>query len=154
MQKLFFTLLMGILLINITPAQSDSWIQDCGTYIYIEGTILNDIPEIVVDDEDGETDTRWEFIQDVAQYKHADWNNVIGRAKNITVFQAKKIAEADPSITYFFFVKGYQMILENNDVVDPYTRVFYHGDAVFFSGAPWWGSAPGLADGYVKKNVK
>ena len=30
-------------------------------------------------------------------------------------------------------------------------RVFHHGDAVFFSGTPYWGKAGGYADGYVRK---
>ena len=29
--------------------------------------------------------------------------------------------------------------------------VFRKGDAAFFSGKPWFGSTPGLADGYEKK---
>lgn len=90
----------------------------------------------------------YEKIEDVAQYGHADWSNVIGIAKGITVEEAKKIADESPEITFFFYTKGYQMVLESED--GSY-RVFKHGDTVFFSGEPWWGSAPGLADGYIKK---
>lgn len=95
-------------------------------------------------------DPNYEFVSDVAQYKQGDWSQVIGRASNVTVEQAKKIADENPAITYFFYVKGYCMVLETTSVD---ARIFNYGDAVFFSGTPWWGTAPGLADGYVKKNI-
>lgn len=87
-------------------------------------------------------------IDNVAQYKNADWSQVVGIARNISISDALRIAENNPEITFFFYTKGYQMVLEkeNGDY-----RVFRHGDTVFFSGRPWWGSAPGLADGYVKE---
>lgn len=88
-------------------------------------------------------------IENVAQYKNADWSQVVGIARNISIKEAFKIAKNNPEITFFFYTKGYQMVLEkeNGDY-----RVFHHGDTVFFSGQPWWGSAPGLADGYVKQD--
>lgn len=86
-------------------------------------------------------------INDVAQYKNSDWGNVICITKNISVSEACKIANDNPLITYFFYTKGHQMVLETDD--GGY-RVFHHGDTVFFTGTPWWGSAPGLADGYVR----
>jgi hypothetical protein len=89
----------------------------------------------------------FEKIPNVAQYKMADWSQVVGIAKGITLDDAYKIANDNPDITFFFYTKGYQMVLEKED--GSY-RVFRHGDTVFFSGQPWWGSAPGLADGYVK----
>lgn len=88
-------------------------------------------------------------INDVAHYKNADWSNAVGITKGISVSDACKIARDNPLITYFFYTKGHQMVLETED--GGY-RVFNHGDAVFFKGTPWWGSAPGLADGYVKNN--
>lgn len=87
-------------------------------------------------------------IPDVAQYKEADWSNVIGIARGIALADAFQIAADDPNITFFFYTKGYQMVLEKTDGT---YRVFHHGDTVFFSGEPWWGSAPGLADGYIKE---
>lgn len=83
---------------------------------------------------------------DVAQYKGADWENVIGLAKGLSLKEAETIANSNPVITYFFFMKGSFMFLENEEGY----RSFEHGDAVFFTGTPWWGSAPGMADGYVK----
>lgn len=88
-------------------------------------------------------------IDNVAQYKNASWDNVIGIAKNISVDEALRIANDNPEITFFFHTKGYRMVLETTE--GDY-RVFNHGDTVFFSGEPWWGSAPGLADGYTKNS--
>ena len=88
-------------------------------------------------------------VADVAQYKEADWKNEISRAKGLTVDQAKAIAAADPRITYFFITKGGQMVLTGAGNSGD-RAVFRTGDAVFFSGKPWYGSAPGLADAYEK----
>lgn len=92
--------------------------------------------------------TGYTKVEDVAQYGKADWSQVIGMAKNISREKAKQIADENPDITYFFYTKGCQMVLltENGNY-----RVFHHGDTVFFTGEPWWGSAPGLADGYIKE---
>lgn len=90
----------------------------------------------------------YEIVGDVAQYGKADWSQVIGMAKGISLYQAKQIADEDPNITYFFYTKGCQMVLITED---GNYRVFRHGDTVFFTGEPWWGSAPGLADGYIKE---
>lgn len=90
----------------------------------------------------------YQKVPDVAQYKMADWSNVIGIAKGVSLKQARKIADSNPEITFFFYMKGPQMVLENESGY----RVFSHRDAVFFSGTPWWGSAPGYADGYIKNS--
>ncbi|MDA9818193.1 hypothetical protein N9C35_04050 [Flavobacteriaceae bacterium] len=87
-------------------------------------------------------------VPDVAQYKNANWDNLIGIANNISLSEAFDIADANPKITFFFYTKGYQMVLEKPN--GSY-RVFKYRDAVFFSGDHWFGSAPGLADGYLKK---
>lgn len=105
--------------------------------------ITDNIPTISEENTD-----KYEKICDVAHYKEADWSQVIGIAKNTTLENAKKIADENPAITFFFYTKGGRMVLEKEDGT---YRVFNHGDAVFFSGEPWWGSAPGLADGYVKQ---
>jgi len=93
----------------------------------------------------------WKRIPDVAQYKGSDWCNVIGKAERVTVDQAMEIANSNPDITYFFHVKGGRLLLEDESHPETVYRVFYHGDAVFFTGEPWWGSAPGLADGFIKE---
>ncbi|MFO1388210.1 zinc-dependent metalloprotease [Cellvibrio sp.] len=82
-------------------------------------------------------------VADVAQYGGADWSNEVARARGLTIDQAKAIAAANPKITYFFITKGGQMVLNSKGV-------FRTGDTVFFSGKPWYGSAPGLADAYEK----
>lgn len=88
-------------------------------------------------------------VANVAQYKGADWKNEVRRATGLTLDQAKAIAAADPNITYFFITTGYQLVLEGSSTFTA-KGVFRTGDAVFFSGAPWYGSAPGLADAYEK----
>ncbi|MBT3393627.1 MAG: hypothetical protein HN411_00760 [Waddliaceae bacterium] len=102
----------------------------------------DEITETEVSDHDG-----YQKIENVAQYKDANWNNVVCSVSNISLSEAFDIADGNPVITYFFYTKGYKMVLETKD--GGY-RLFRHGDTVFFTGSPWWGSAPGLADGYVK----
>lgn len=92
----------------------------------------------------------WTKIDDVAQYGGCDWDNAIGRAEGVSAEEAKFIADNDPRITFFFWTKGYQMVLINYEVNPPVYRTLHHGDAVFFTGEPRWGSANGLADGYEK----
>lgn len=93
------------------------------------------------------TEAGWELVADVAQYKDADWQNLIKIERNITLEKAYEIANSDPNISYFFYTKGYSLVLHT-----PIGRQFFgHGDVAFFSGNPWWGTAPDLADGYVKR---
>lgn len=87
-------------------------------------------------------------VANVAQYGLGDWSKAVGIARGITRNQALQIAEHDPEITFFFYTKGGQMVLGNDEVG---WRIFRHGDTVFFKGEPWWGSADGLADGYLKQ---
>lgn len=114
---------------------------------------------------------------DVAQYKGSDYANVVQVERNITLDEAYQIAESNPDIDYFVYMKGYQMVLEvpSNVQFDPqndpfelvthtkfiydsgdrgegYCRIFHHGDVVFFKNeGQWLGSAPGLADAYFKE---
>lgn len=85
--------------------------------------------------------------EDVAQYKFGDWSRVVGIVRGATLNDAFTIANGNPEITFFFYTKGWQMVLETPE--GDY-RVFRHGDVVFFSGEPHWGEANGLADGYQK----
>lgn len=91
------------------------------------------------------TSANFTKLIDITQCGAADWSGLVGIAKNITRSEAIQIAEDNPEITFFFYTKGYQMVLGS--------RVFHHGDAVFFKGEPCWGSAGGLSDGYEKKNI-
>ncbi len=112
-------------------------------YPHLSQDITGNLPEIST-----VASKNFDKVPDVAQYKEADWNNVVGIAKGISIEEAYKIAEESPDISFFFYTKGGQMVLEKPS--GEY-RVFHHGDTVFFSGEPWWGTAPGLADGFVKK---
>jgi hypothetical protein len=101
----------------------------------------NEIPEINVHPD-------FQKTPDVAQYGEGDWSKVIGIAHRIRLAEAFEIATRNPEITYFFYMKGSRMVL---NTPDGNFRVFRRGDAVFFAGEPWWGSAPGFADGYIKQ---
>lgn len=104
--------------------------------------LADEIPEVKLP-----ISSSFQKIDNVAQYKFSDWSGVVGIAKNISRSEAMRIADENSEITFFFYTKGYQMVLETQQ--GDY-RIFRHGDTVFFKGDPWWGSAEGLADGYVK----
>lgn len=89
----------------------------------------------------------WLKTPNVAMYKGANWNALIKRVSNSSPEQAKRIALQNPDITFFFFCREY-MVLENlgNE------GIFYPGDAVFFTGEPWYGSAP-QCDSYQKNSM-
>lgn len=89
----------------------------------------------------------WTKKNDVAQFKGADWNNFIQKEANCTPAKAKIIAWKNPDISFFFFCNE-GMVLEG-PVYDKYGP-FNAGDAVFFSGEPWYGSAP-QCDAYEKQ---
>ena len=82
-----------------------------------------------------------------AQYKNADWDHVVGMANVSSLSEAFEIANTDEEIDYFFYTKSESMVLETSEGT---YRHFIEGDAVFFSGTPHWGTAPGMADGYMK----
>lgn len=86
----------------------------------------------------------------VAQYKGASWDNLIKKVSGTTPEEARKIAFQDPDIDFFFYVRE-PMFLEGSPGPDGWTEKgqFNPGDAVFFSGQPWPGSAP-QCDLYVK----
>lgn len=122
---------------------------DAGEFWIPKSDITDEMPEIAKDVTGKKlSDAKFQKVADVAQYKNADWSKVVGITRGITVDEALKIAKSNPKITYFVHTKGYQMVLEKTD--GNYRR-FRHGDTVFFSGTPHFGSAPGLADAYVKQ---
>ncbi len=114
--------------------------------------------------------------RDVAQYKGSDYANVVHVERGITLEEAYDIAESNPDVDYFVYLKGGQLVLEVppevecNPENDPfellsftnfrydsgkyskgYCRIFRHGDVVFFKKEGiWLGSAPGYADAYFK----
>src|SRR5512140_2781775 len=91
----------------------------------------------------------WTKTPNVAQYKGADWKNFIRKEPNCTPERARRIALQNPRITFFFFCRQ-EMVLEG-PVFEKY-GAFHPGDAVFFSGEPWFGSAP-QCDSYQKNKM-
>ena len=81
------------------------------------------------------------ITRNVAQCGGANWSNFIKTVPNCTPQSAQRIAWADPNIGFFFYCRGV-LVLHGHPQFNP-------GDAVFFSGAPWPGSAP-QADIYQK----
>jgi hypothetical protein len=79
-------------------------------------------------------DERWVKKPNVAQYGGADWTNEVKRASGLSVEDAKRMAEQDPRITFFFYMRQYMSLRGKGH--------FRPGDAVFFSGKPWYGGAP------------
>ena len=92
----------------------------------------------------------WTRRPDVASYwnvaEGATWGGLVRIERGITLEEAQQHAAADPEVTHFFYTTGGQMVLEagRDD------RTFQQGDAAYFRGSAWWGSAPGLADGYER----
>ena len=116
------------------------------------------------------------LLANAAQYGGSDYANAVRVERGISLEQAFEIAKNDPAIDYFFYTKGYMMVLNFPQDVsydpaqDPlclvtqgyylgddgrpgagYMRLFQLGDVVFFKNeGKRLGSAPGLADVYVK----
>lgn len=86
----------------------------------------------------------WDKKPNVAEYKGASWSNMVKQVSNTTVEEAKKIADSDPQIAFFFYC--------NQTVYLEPKGIFEQGDAVFFSGKPWYGSAP-QCDAYEKTEI-
>jgi hypothetical protein len=89
----------------------------------------------------GEAPMPFNITLNAAQYGGADWSNFIKTMPNCTPQLAQRVAWADPNIGFFFFCRQ-GMVLSGHPPFNP-------GDAVFFSGSPWPGSAP-QADLYQK----
>ncbi len=87
------------------------------------------------------TEQSWVETRNVAEYKGASWDNFIQTMSSTTVEAAKAYADGNEDISYFFYCRG-PIVMEPN-------HSFAAGTAVFFSGSPWYGSAP-QCDAYVK----
>lgn len=155
MKKLILASLTGLLTLCAASSISGDHVvvlHDDGYFIYAEN-VTDKIPEIEVNSSNDESE--WKMIPNVAQYTYADWSTCVGIAHNVSVNEAKRIADENPEITFFFHMKGIQMVLVNQDYSPPLARIFHQGDAVFFTGDPAttavWGSAVGYADGYEKQ---
>lgn len=76
-------------------------------------------------------------VPNVAMFEGANWDNYLYTQNFPTIDAAFK--GATTAASFFFYCRG-PLILHNG-------RSFNPGDAVFFTGVPWWGSAP-QSDGY------
>lgn len=90
----------------------------------------------------------WNKTANVAQYGQASWDNYVSKASNTTAAGAMRIAFADPAITFFFFCRDYMVLDGPGGQYGP----FQPGDAVFFTGDSWYGSAP-QCDSYQKTPI-
>lgn len=71
-------------------------------------------------------------VPNVAMYEGANWDNYL-YTQNFPTIEAA-LQGAQTAASFFFYCRG-PMVLNNG-------RSFQTGDAVFFMGVPWWGSAP------------
>lgn len=71
-------------------------------------------------------------VPNVAMYEGANWDNYLTTQNFITPEAA--MWKAPGAANFFFYCRG-PLILKNG-------RSFNTGDAVYFTGMPWWGSAP------------
>ena len=76
-------------------------------------------------------------VPNVAMFQGANWDNYL-YTQNFPTIEAA-LQGAQTAASFFFYCRG-PLILTNG-------RSFQTGDAVFFTGVPWWGSAP-QADAY------
>lgn len=90
----------------------------------------------------------WNRKSNVAQYGLASWDNFASKISNTTPEQAMRTAFANPDITFFFFCREHMVLDGPAAKYSP----FLPGDAVFFTGEPWYGSAP-QCDAYEKTPV-
>lgn len=91
----------------------------------------------------------WTKTANVAMYEGANWDSYIKTVPQCPPEQARRLALLDPSISFFFYCRQ-PMVLTNPAWSAP--RQFNIGDSVFFSGEPWWGSAP-QCDSYAKNGM-
>jgi len=91
----------------------------------------------------------FKMTPNVAQYGGGDWSGYVKTVSNCTPQSAQRIAMLDPAISFLFYCRE-PMVLESNAWSTPTS--FQPGDAVFFSGTPWFGSAP-QCDSYAKDGL-
>lgn len=78
--------------------------------------------------------TTWIQTSNVAQYQGADWSNWISTENFASLAAGQAYAAGNSAINFFFYCRQ-PLVLTNG-------RSFQPGDAAFFSGQPWLGSAP------------
>lgn len=90
----------------------------------------------------------WKKRANAAQYGHASWDNYVTKVPNTTAQEAMRIAFANPDITFFFFCREPVFLSGPGEQYGP----FEAGDAVFFTGKPWYGASP-QCDSYEKTGI-
>jgi hypothetical protein len=90
----------------------------------------------------------WNKKSNVAQFGEANWDNFVKKVSSTTAQEAMRIAFFNPDITFFFYCREYMELKGPAAKYGP----FQPGDAVFFTGKPWYGSAP-QCDSYEKTAV-
>jgi len=83
----------------------------------------------------------WTKKENVAMYQGADWNTCVKLVTNSNPEEAQLIADRYPDISFFFICNA------GIDLGDK--GQFNTGDALFFTGKPWYGEAP-QCDAYEK----
>ena len=86
----------------------------------------------------------WTKTANVAMLGGANWDGFIRKVPNSSPQQAKRISIKNPKITFFFFCREYTFLGDKGG--------FVPGDAVFFSGKPWFSGAP-QCDSYQKNQM-
>lgn len=106
--------------------------------------VTSEIPEIPT----SSYKNKFRKVLDLPEYTPGNWGNVVGIARNVTKSHAFHIAESNPDITFFFYIKPEGMMWEGENGT---YRLFHKGDAIFFTGGLWLDSTPGDSfDVYVK----
>lgn len=71
---------------------------------------------------------------DVAMYGEGDWSKMLRKGNYASADEALQAANSGGGETFFFYCRGPLDLGPG--------KQFQAGDAVFFAGVPWWGSAP------------
>jgi len=91
------------------------------------------------------SDIKWTKIESRAQYAGADWSTHVKTIPNSSPEAAQEyVANTDRQISFFFYVREFMNLSGHGD--------FNAGDAVFFTGLPWYGTAP-QCDAYQREDL-
>jgi hypothetical protein len=91
----------------------------------------------------------WSIKRNATMFAGANWNGHVKTVSGCSPEQARRIAAQDPRIRFFFFCRD-NLTLTHRQWSKP--KYFYAGDAVFFTGEPWYGRTA-QCDVYVKEGL-
>lgn len=100
-----------------------------------------EMPDYVAAIADALAAIQWQKTAGVAMYDDANWEQEVYRQSGMTAETALVYANTDDRVMFFFYMNANMSLPKHGN--------FSPGDAVFFSGKPWLGSAP-MADTYEK----